>query len=64
MILYVRHHEETSCLKIYLTSDLRQVFIEGQYDPKNLTALAHHLKILRSLMFMNSPEFGTRIISI
>ncbi|KAG2370330.1 hypothetical protein BDR07DRAFT_1503581 [Suillus spraguei] len=49
------------------------MFTEGQFDPKNLTALAHHLKIPQSLMFMNSPgpnfrypvsEFGTRIISI
>ncbi|KAG2362346.1 hypothetical protein BDR07DRAFT_1284920, partial [Suillus spraguei] len=54
-----------------ITVDL--MFIEGRFDPKNLTALAHHLKIPRSLMFMNSPglnfqysvaEFGTRIISI
>ncbi|KAG2351285.1 hypothetical protein BDR07DRAFT_1414011 [Suillus spraguei] len=54
-----------------ITVDL--MFIEGQCDPKNLTALAHHLKIPRFLMFMNSPgsnfrypvaEFGTRIIWI
>ncbi|KAG1859294.1 amino acid permease-domain-containing protein [Suillus subluteus] len=89
MILYVRHNEETSCLKIVhfhsgdcgflvldeafpeITVDL--MFIEGQFDPKNLAALAHHLKIPRSLMFMSSPgpnflypvaELGTRIISI
>ncbi|KAG1819188.1 amino acid permease-domain-containing protein [Suillus subaureus] len=54
-----------------ITVDL--MFIKGQFDPKNLAAVAHHLKIPRSLMFMNSPgpnfqypvaELGTRIISI
>lgn len=54
-----------------ITVDL--MFVEGQFDPKNLAALAHHLKIPRSLMFMSSPgpnfrysvaELGTRIISI
>ncbi|KAG1872974.1 amino acid permease-domain-containing protein [Suillus subalutaceus] len=54
-----------------ITVDL--MFIKGQFDPKNLAALAHHLKIPRSLMFMSSPgpnflypvaELGTRIISI
>ncbi|KAG1757388.1 amino acid permease-domain-containing protein [Suillus lakei] len=103
MILYVRHNEETSCLKIVhfhsgeipsemeanakskpillpffldeafpeITVDL--VLVEGQFDPKNVAALAHHLKIPRSVMFMSSPgpnfrysvaELGTRIISI
>jgi hypothetical protein len=95
MILYVRHNEETSCLKIVhfhngdvpsemeanakildeafpeITVDL--MLIEGQFDPKNVAALAHHLKIPRSLMFMSSPgpnfqypvaELGTRIILI
>ncbi|KAG2368931.1 hypothetical protein BDR07DRAFT_922842 [Suillus spraguei] len=43
-----------------LTSDLRQMFIDGQFDTENLTPLAHHLKIPRFLMFMNSPgpNFG------
>jgi len=49
------------------------MLVEGQFEPKNVAALAHHLKIPRSLMFMSSPglnfqyhvaEFGTRIISI
>jgi hypothetical protein len=49
------------------------MLIEGQFDPKNVAALAHHLKIPRSLMFMSSPgpnfqypvaELGTRIILI
>jgi hypothetical protein len=49
------------------------MLVEGQFEPKNLAALAHHLNIPRSLMFMSSPglnfqypvaEFGTRIISI
>ncbi|KAG1737589.1 amino acid permease-domain-containing protein [Suillus paluster] len=95
MILYVRHNEETACLKIVhfhngdipsemeanakildeafpeITVDL--MLVEGKFDPKNLAALAHHLKIPRSLMFMSSPgpnfqypvaELGTRIISI
>ncbi|KAG2134799.1 amino acid permease-domain-containing protein [Suillus clintonianus] len=103
MILYVRHNEETSCLKIVhfhsgdipsemeanakskpilipffldeafpeITVDL--MLVKGRFDPKNLAALAHHLKIPRSLMFMSSPgpnfqypvaELGTRIISI
>jgi hypothetical protein len=56
-----------------LTSDVRQVLIKGQFDPKNLAALSHHLEIPRSLMFMSSPgpnfqypvaELGARIISI
>ncbi|KAG2366492.1 hypothetical protein BDR07DRAFT_1274428, partial [Suillus spraguei] len=54
-----------------ITVDL--MFIKSQFDAKNLTALAHHLKIPQSFMFMNSPgpnfrylvtECGTRIISI
>jgi hypothetical protein len=54
-----------------ITVDL--MLIEGQFDPKNVAALAHHLKIPRSLMFMSSPgpnfqypvaELGTRIILI
>jgi hypothetical protein len=57
----------------YLTSDVRQILIKGQFDPKNLAALSHHLNIPRALMFMSSPgpnfgypvaELGARIISI
>lgn len=95
MILYVRHNEETSRLKLVhfhsgdipsemeanakildeafpeITVDL--ILIKGQFDPKNVAALSHHLKIPQSLMFMSSPgpnfrypvaELGARIISI
>jgi len=54
-----------------ITIDL--VLIEDSFTPSNVAALAHHLQIPRSLMFISCPgdrlpqsidEFGTRIIAL
>ncbi|EGO26780.1 hypothetical protein SERLADRAFT_447894 [Serpula lacrymans var. lacrymans S7.9] len=54
-----------------ITIDL--MLVESPFDPSTVAALAHHLKIPQSLMFMSCPgvnfshsvaEFGTRIISL
>lgn len=54
-----------------ITIDL--ILVQNDFNPKNVAALAHHLNIPPSLMFMNCPgpnfghsvaDFGTRIISL
>ncbi|KAG1787462.1 hypothetical protein EV424DRAFT_1466956 [Suillus variegatus] len=45
-----------------ITVDL--MFVEGQFDPKNLAALAHHLKFHGPNFRYSVAELGTRIISI
>ncbi|KAH7928884.1 hypothetical protein BV22DRAFT_1030277 [Leucogyrophana mollusca] len=54
-----------------ITIDL--MLVDGTFEPLTVAALAHHLEIPRSLMFMSCPgphfphttaDFGTRIISL
>ncbi|KAF9467230.1 amino acid permease-domain-containing protein [Collybia nuda] len=56
-----------------ITIDLARLVVKGSFEPTNVIALAHHLHMPPSLMFMTCPgphfpyavaEFGTRIIAL